>query len=112
MIPAGGQKRRFLPVTLSELKAEHITIKAQRPIEISDFQVDVPNAHVRMNPIGHLFLLPRKKRTRQSAARAASGVSMPPVSETLSIEWMRTGASASSVGFACSVSTHMTAPAW
>jgi hypothetical protein len=48
MVTAGGKKCRLLPVTLRQLKAKHIAIKTNRPLQISHLQMHVANADLRM----------------------------------------------------------------
>jgi hypothetical protein len=49
MITAGGDKRGVIPVALHQFKSEDIAIKIQRTLEIGDFQMDMANAHPRID---------------------------------------------------------------
>ena len=68
MATARREKRAAAVVLLRQLEAEHVPLEAHRPFEVGDFQVDVSDAHVRVDWLGHP--LPRDTRTR-------SGTNLP-----------------------------------
>jgi len=49
VIPTRRQKRRLCAVHLRHLKPQHIPIKPQRPLQISDLQVNMADARLRMD---------------------------------------------------------------
>ena len=49
MVSAGGKERRLLSKTLRDLEAEHFPIKPERPLQISDLQMNMADADIRMH---------------------------------------------------------------
>jgi hypothetical protein len=56
MVTARREKRAAATVLLRRLEAEHVPVEAYRPFEVGDFQVDVSDAHVRVDWLGHALL--------------------------------------------------------
>ena len=70
MATARREKRAAAVVLLRQLEAEHVPLEAHRPFEVGDFQVDVSDAHVRVDWLGHP--LPRDTRTRSGTEPSLS----------------------------------------
>ena len=49
MIAARGEKGAAAPIPLRQLKAEHITVKRNRALEVRDFEMDMSDACPRIN---------------------------------------------------------------
>ena len=49
MITASGNKRGFVAVVFHQFKSENATIKIQRTLEIGDFEMDMADAHPRID---------------------------------------------------------------
>src|SRR5687767_8202248 len=49
MVAAGGDERGPCPVSLRQGESEDVAIESQRPIEVGDLEMNVPDANVRMN---------------------------------------------------------------
>src|ERR1043166_8405482 len=55
-LSAGGKKSGLVPIPLRELKAEHVPVKRDRALQISHFQMDMADAHLRMYWPRFLFI--------------------------------------------------------
>jgi hypothetical protein len=49
MITASGNKRGFVAVAFHQFKSEDATIKIQRALKIGDFEMDMADAHPRID---------------------------------------------------------------
>ena len=48
VIPARREKDRVAPVSLRDLEPEHVAVEAQRPLEVGNTEMDVPDADARV----------------------------------------------------------------
>ena len=53
MVAAGGDECRLLAKSLRQFETEHAAIERQRPIEIGNLQMNVPNANARIDGCGN-----------------------------------------------------------
>ncbi len=52
VIAAGRDERRLAAIALDQLKAEHAAIKAERALDIGDFEMDMADANTRVDWLG------------------------------------------------------------
>src|SRR5437588_10045582 len=62
VITSGGEEGGLVSVSLGELEAEHVAVKAERAVEISHFQVHVADADRVMNADTHASTVTRSSR--------------------------------------------------
>src|SRR5580765_249931 len=48
VMPAGRQKRGLIAQALRDIKSQDITVEIQRPIQVGDLQMNMPNANAGM----------------------------------------------------------------
>ena len=84
VIAASSDERRGRPEALRELKAQYVAIKAQRPIQVRNPEMNVANANVGMNGHAHsadagagarrrirTFVMRRRSTSSTSTARSS-----------------------------------------
>src|SRR5207237_7697892 len=53
VIAAGAEKRRLVAVALGDVEAEHVAVEVERPVDVRDLQMNVPDVHARIDRPGH-----------------------------------------------------------
>ena len=53
VVAPGGEKRRLVAEPLLELEAEHVAVEVDRPVEVRDLQVDVPDVDAGIDRLCH-----------------------------------------------------------
>ncbi len=64
VIPPGTQKRRARPPR-DHIETQHAAVERDRPIEISDFEVYVPDVNPRIDAFGHTSMIPQTGTCRE-----------------------------------------------
>jgi hypothetical protein len=53
VIAAGAEERRLVADAQDEVEPEHVAVEAERPVDVRDFQMDVPDVDARIDRRGH-----------------------------------------------------------
>ena len=49
VVPAGREKHRVPPIPGGHLEPEHVAVERQRPVEVGDREMDVPDPGLRVD---------------------------------------------------------------
>ena len=53
VIAAGTEERRLVAVAQDEVEPEHVAVEAERPVDVRDLQMDMPDVDARIDRRGH-----------------------------------------------------------
>jgi hypothetical protein len=53
VIAACAEKRRLVADTHDEVEPEHVAVKGERPVDVRDLQMNVPDIDARIDRRGH-----------------------------------------------------------